>query len=315
MKIIYGIKDLRIKEPIVASIGIFDGVHRGHRKILKLLKRRARKIQAKSCVLTFDPHPSRILHPAKRPPMLISTRHKLNLLAEAGVDIAALINFKKSFAAIRPGLFVKKVLVKRMNAKELLVGENFLFGKKRRGTIKNLKSLGKKFGFRVHAVRPLKSGGKVISSTMIRKLIMSGRLKEAGRMMGRSISILGTVTEGTKRGRILGFPTANLDLHHEAIPPSGVYIVKVKLAGREYCGILNIGFRPTFEKVKRGIEPTAEVHIFNFNRPTYGKDIEVVFLKRIRSERRFKDHKRLLLRIEKDIGIARKYFNRVESRE
>jgi riboflavin kinase/FMN adenylyltransferase len=139
---------------------------------------------------------------------------------------------------------------------------------------------------------------------------MSGKLNEAERLTERGVSILGTVTKGAKRGRILGFPTANLDLHHEAIPPSGVYIVKVKLANKEYPGILNIGFRPTFG-IKRGEkEPTVEVYIFDFNRSIYGKDIEVIFLQKIRDEHRFENKESLRSRIEKDIGIARKYFKK-----
>lgn len=308
MKMAYDIKNLKIKQPTVATIGIFDGIHRGHKKILKLLKERAKNIKAKSCVLTFDPHPSKILHPHKTPPMLISTKHKLRLLAAEGIDIAVLINFTKNFAAIKPIHFVKELLVERMNVKALLVGGNFLFGSKKIGTVKNLKRLGQRFGFKVYAIPPLKASGRIISSTLIRRLIMSGKLNKAKNLLGRDISILGTVTKGTKRGRILGFPTANLDLHHEAIPPSGVYIVKVKLSNRKYRGILNIGFRPTFGRVKYEAEPTTEVHIFNFNKSIYGKDMEVVFLKRIRSEERFKDHERLLSRIKKDINIAKKYF-------
>lgn len=307
MKVIDGIKNLKIKTPTVATIGIFDGIHRGHKKILKSLKERAASIKAKSCVLTFDPHPSKILHPHRTPPMLISTKHKLNLLAAESVDITVLTNFTKGFADINPTRFAEKLLVKRMNVKELLVGENFSFGRNRKGTAKSLKRLGKRFGFKVHVIQPLKAGGRIISSTRIRKLIMSGKINEAKRLMGRDISILGTVTKGTRRGRILGFPTANLDLHHEAIPPSGVYTVKVKLASEKYRGILNIGFRPTFD-LKGEREPTVEVYIFGFNKSIYGKDIEVIFLKRIRSERRFKDRQSLLARIEKDIGITKEYF-------
>jgi riboflavin kinase/FMN adenylyltransferase len=148
MKIIHGIKNLRIKEPTVATIGIFDGIHRGHKKILSLLKKRAKRIKAKSCVLTFDPHPSKILHPYKKPPMLISTKHKLNLLSAEGIDIAVLINFTKSFADINPFYFARDILAERMNVRELLVGKNFFFGKKKSGNVKSLRRWGKRFGFR-----------------------------------------------------------------------------------------------------------------------------------------------------------------------
>ena len=308
MKIIRGIKSLKIQEPVALTIGIFDGVHRGHKRILSNLKKSAAGINGKSCVLTFDSHPAKVLHPHKTPPMLVSAKHKLNLLAAEGIDIAVLLSFTKKFAAIKPARFVEDILVKRMNVKELLVGEGFLFGRRRTGDIKELRKLGNRFGLKVRAIRSLKSGKSVISSTLIRNLIMSGRLNEAGRLLGREVAILGTVTRGARRGRILGFPTANLDLHHEAIPPSGVYMVKVRLKNREYRGILNIGFRPTFNRDER--EPTVEVHIFNFRRSIYGKDIEVVFLKRIRREHRFKNKKHLLSRIGKDIGITKRYFKK-----
>ncbi len=312
MRIIYGVKSLKIKEPIAATIGIFDGIHRGHRKILGQLKKRARSIRGKSCVLTFDPHPAKVLRPHKTPPMLISTKHKLNLIAAEGVDIAVLINFTKSFANINPTRFVKEMLVKRMNVKELLVGEEFSFGRNKSGDVERLRKLGKRFGFKVHSISPLKQRKKIISSTLIRKLIMSGRLNEAKKLLGRDISILGTVTKGARRGRTLGFPTANLDLHHEAIPPSGIYIVKVRLKNKEYRGILNIGFRPTFSRTTREREPTVEVHIFDLRKSIYEKDIEVVFLKRIRRERKFKNKDHLCSRIERDIDIAKRYFKSLD---
>ena len=320
MRIIYGIKNLKIKKPIAATIGIFDGIHRGHKKILGQLKKRAKSIKGKSCVLTFDPHPAKVLHSHKTPPMLISTKHKLNLLAAEGIDITVLINFTKGFADINPTSFVKEMLVKRMNVKELLVGKRFSFGRNKSGNVKRLRKLGERFSFKVHSISPLKEGKKIISSTLIRKLIMSGRLSEAKKLLGRDISILGTVTKGARRGRTLGFPTANLNLHHEAIPPSGVYIVKAKLENKKYRGILNIGFRPTFtpldSKHLTGLsgtggekEPTTEVHIFGLRKSIYGKDIEVIFLKKIRRERKFKNKEHLLSRINKDIDIAKRYFS------
>lgn len=309
MKIIRGIKHLKIKEPTALTIGIFDGIHKGHKKILKQLKKRAKAMKGKSCVLTFDPHPTKILHPHKTPPMLISTKHKLNLLAAEGIDITVLINFTKDFAAANPPYFAREILAKKMSAAEILVGKNFLFGKNRSGDVKKLKKLGKRFGFKVHSISPLKAGKDIISSTLIRKLVMSGKLKKAKRLLGKDVAILGTVTKGARRGRLLGYPTANLNLHHEAIPPSGVYIVKVRLENKEYPGVLNIGFRPTFHT--GGREVTVEVHIFGFNKSIYGKDIEVIFLKRIRREYKFKNKEHLLSRINKDASMAKKYLGDV----
>jgi len=308
MRIIYGIKDLEVKGPTAVTIGIFDGVHKGHRKVLKELKRQSRIINGKSCVVTFEPHPMKVLMPKKAPPAVISGVHKMRLLESEGVDIVLIINFTKEFAAITPLRFAKDVLKDRLNAKVLLVGENFVLGKGRAGNVRNLKKIGRRLGFSVQAVKPLRSVGQVISSTLIRKLIMSGRLEKARRLLGRNVSVLGTVVRGSSRGRTIGFPTANIDPHHEAIPPSGVYIVKVRLADRKYRGILNIGFRPTFMGMGYQKEPTIEVHIFGFNESIYGKEIEVIFLKRIRHERKFSNKKHLLSRIMEDISVAKKYF-------
>ena len=310
MRIINGIKNLKLKKPTAVTVGIFDGVHRGHKKILKELKKRAKSLRGKSCVVTFDPHPAKVLHPHRKPPMLVSTKHKLDLLAAAGVNIAVLINFTKRFASISPARFVEEILACRLNAKELLVGKGFSFGSHRSGNINNLRKLGKKFGFDVHSISSLKSGKKVISSTLIRKLIMAGELREAKRLMGREVAILGTVTKGARRGRGLGYPTANLDPHHEAIPPSGVYIVEVKLKNKNYRGVLNIGFRPTFSGEDSAKEPTVEVNIFGLKRSIYGEYVEVIFVKRIRRERKFTHKDHLRARIKKDIEITKRHFRR-----
>ena len=307
MRILRGIKSLTVSGPTTVTIGMFDGVHRGHKKILKLLRERAGTIKRKGCVLTFEPHPLRVLRSRKTPPMLISVKHRLNLLKEEGVDIVAVIDFTRGFARTEAGRFVENILVKKLHAKELLVGANFVFGKDKSCDVDSLKKLGRKFGFSVRVIQPLSTDGKVISSTLIRKLIMSGKLNQAKRLLGRDASILGTVVKGATRGRVLGFPTANLDPHHEAIPPSGVYIVKVRIKKKEFPGVLNIGFRPTFNKLK-GHEPVVEVHIFGFSKSLYGQDIEVIFLKKIRGERRFKDHEKLLSRIKKDVDMTRRYF-------
>ena len=308
MEIIRGIRNRSIKGPTAVTVGIFDGVHRGHKKILRQLKKRAGAIKGKSCVVTFEPHPLKVLRPHGTPPLLVSPQHKMKLLEAEGVDIAVIINFTRDFAVMTPADFAKDVLNKKLNAKELLVGENFVLGKGRSGDAKYLKRLGRQLGFNVRPVKPLKSGNEVVSSTLIRKLIMSGDLERAKRLLGRNVSVLGTVVRGAKRGRVIGFPTANIDPHHEATPPSGVYIVKVKLGGRQYRGVLNIGFRPTFHDARKESEPVIEVHIFDFNKLIYGRDMEIVFLKKIRSEKKFEDEMKLAARIKKDMAIAKNYF-------
>lgn len=310
MRIIRGIRNLKIKGPAAVTVGIFDGVHRGHQKILKELKRCSLAIKGKSCVVTFEPHPLSILRPHKTPPALIATGHKMKLLASEGVDASVIINFTRDFAAMTPAHFAEEVLKKKINARYLLVGENFVLGKGRAGNIANLKSIGRKLGFDVRTVKPLRSGGQVISSTLIRRMVMSGDLDNARQLLGRDVSVLGTVVRGSRRGRTIGFPTANIDPHHEAIPAIGVYAVKVKIGRKKHGGVANIGFRPTFYGAKTRREPVIEIHILDFSKLIYGEDVEVVFLKRIRQERKFRSKEALSSRIKKDITIAKDYFTR-----
>ncbi|MBU4377211.1 MAG: bifunctional riboflavin kinase/FAD synthetase [Candidatus Omnitrophica bacterium] len=311
MRVIRGIKDLNIKGPTVVTIGIFDGVHRGHQEILKELKKYSRIIKGKSCVITFEPHPLKVLMPKESPPSVISTAHKMRLLEAKGVDIAVIINFTKDFAQSPPLKFADKVLKRRLNTKLLLVGENFVLGKNRSGDVRHLKNIGRRLGFDVRSLKPLKSGTRIISSTLIRRLIMSGRLAEAKKILGRSVTVLGTVVKGEKRGREIGFPTANIDPHHEAMPPSGVYIVKAEFGGRSYQGVVNIGFRPTFHPHKKYAEPVIELHIFDFDKAIYGRDIEITFLKKVRNEKKFRDKHKLAGRVKRDMALAKRYFKNV----
>lgn len=318
MRIIRGIKNLKVKGPTAVTIGIFDGVHKGHRKILKELKKYSRIMKGKSCVITFEPHPLKILTPKESPPSLISTAHKMRLLEANGVGAALVINFTKYFSKTAPSRFAEEILKKRLNAKLLLVGEDFVLGKGRSGDVRHLKEIGVRFGFNVRSVKSLKSNGRVISSTLIRRLIMSGRLAEAKKLLGRDVAVLGTVGKGARRGREIGFPTANIDPHHEAVPPSGVYMVRAKFGGRSYNGVVNIGFCPTFHPASargRGVhshrkyaEPVIEAHIFDFDGNIYGRDMEIIFLKKIRDEKKFGGPRELAMRIEKDMAVARKYF-------
>ena len=303
---IYGLPKLRVGS--VFTVGVFDGVHLGHSRILKTLTARARLSGRKSVVLTFYPHPMSMLEPGRPVPLLISLQHRLRLLEESGVDAAILIRFDRRFSVIKPEVFIRDLLVGRLGMAEIVIGEDFVFGKKGIGDAVLLEELADKYGYAVRKVSLLKKSDKTISSTHIRQLITKGRLKEAKRLLGRPVSILGTVKKGSRRGRILGFPTANIDPHHEAIPPSGVYVVRVILDGRRYRGILNIGFRPTFHKGSGPYppEPVIEVHIIDFRRDIYGKDLEVIFVKRLRDEKRFADSESLRSRIKLDVNAARR---------
>ncbi|MFH1853833.1 MAG: bifunctional riboflavin kinase/FAD synthetase [Candidatus Omnitrophota bacterium] len=295
MKRIYS--PFKIKR-VVAAIGVFDGVHQGHQKILKKAVGIASRTYMKSLAVTFHPHPREVLNPNLRIPLLTSTAHKNKLIEKMGIDLLLDLKFTKSLAKMDAEDFVIKILVNSLNIKGLVVGKNFLFGRKGRGDFKLLKSMGMKYGFRLFGVRPLKVKGASVSSTKIRKAIEKGDLRSASLMLGRPVSILGTVVSGRKIGRKLGFPTANINPRHEAIPPDGVYAVDALICGKRYKAILNIGIRPTFN-IKR--EPTIELYIFKFSKNIYRNNVEIIFKYKVRNERKFRSVELLKKQIKKDI--------------
>lgn len=305
MKITYGLR--RYRAPAlgaVLAVGVFDGVHVGHREIIRRAVDRARVLNMKSVVLTFDPHPAKVLHPGNRPPSLMSLEHRIRIIGELGADNLAVMRFTRSVADMAPEDFAVKVLSKKLGAKEICVGDNFYFGRNGRSGVKELKLLGAASGFSVNVAEPVKVGRNRVSSTAIRKLITSGSLDEAADMLGRRVSVLGTVISGARLARELGYPTANLNPHHEVIPPGGVYAVFVKFKGISYEGILNIGLRPTFY-APRDMEPAIEVHIFGFKDKIYGKDLEVLFVRKLRDEIAFAGKEQLIEQIKKDEKAAK----------
>ncbi|MDP2922043.1 MAG: bifunctional riboflavin kinase/FAD synthetase [Candidatus Omnitrophota bacterium] len=276
--------------PTIVTIGIFDGVHKGHQVILKKLVREARRLNLKSVAVTFDPHPVKVMRPGAEIPFLISLKHRLKLIKKIGVDRSLVEKFTRRYSRMSAEDFVKRILVGKLNIRALVSGENFLFGFREKGDAQLLKKLSGLYGFKLYTVRPLKIAGDTVSSTRIRKAIERGCLGLASKLMGRPISILGTVVKGKSLGRKLGFPTANIDPHHEAIPPSGVYKVDVITGRGKYKGLLNISGRKIIE-----------VHILNFSRWIYGMDIEVIFKTKIREEKRFKSLEALKRQIALDI--------------
>jgi len=286
----------------ILVIGIFDGVHIGHRRIISEAIREAKLRKTESVVITFDPHPLKVLKPGISVPSIVSASHRLRLICALGADICCVIRFTKKFARLTPEEFAKNILAEKFNASKVFVGENFVFGRNNSGNTALLKKLGAKYGFEVRTVPIVKVEGKAVSSTLVRSLIINGRLKEAAAMLGRPVSIYGTVVSGKKRGRLLGYPTANIDPHHEAIPPEGIYAVWVSCGGKRYGGALFIGKPSTF----REEEPVIEVHIFDFHEFIYHENIEVIFVKRLRGARKFSDHDKLIAQIRRDDVRARK---------
>ena len=300
MKLIRDIKSLKqkFKSPVL-TIGIFDGVHLAHQRIIKEVVRQAKVLKGTGIVLTFNPHPFRTLKGPLATPLITSLEHRIDLFRRLNVDVCLLLNFDKNFSRMSAKDFVKQILVDTIGINYLIVGKRFHFGKNRAGTFSLLKSLSKEYGFKIREINPIKINSRIVSSSKIRLLIQRSNLKQVRRFLGREFSILGKVKRGDARGRILGYPTANLEPSQEIVPRTGVYAVFVRLDKEIFPGILNIGCRPTF-RLKEKYLNTIEVHIFNFHKRIYSKTLEVFFIQRIRSENKFISRQALLARIKKD---------------
>lgn len=300
MKVLRGLNRLHCgQNSSIVTIGVFDGVHVGHNAVIRKAVARARALGLESIVITFDPNPAKLLRRSSRAPSLISLEHRMRLIETMAPDRVAVLRFTKTLASLSPEAFVKNILLAHAGASEVYVGDNFYFGKAAEAGTKELQKLGIRLGFKVTVVRAVRIGRKRISSSHIRKLVTSGRLHEAEKFLGRPVSVLGTVTSGANLARELGYPTANLNPHHEVIPPSGVYAAMVRYGGKLFKGVLNIGNRPTFY-APRDQEPAIEVHIFGFNKKIYGHDLEVFFIRKIRDEKKFSCKEALIRQIEKD---------------
>lgn len=289
-----------------AAIGIFDGVHRGHQYLIKKMVAASRRLKAQPIVITFFPHPAHVIRPDMKLGYLSSLEERYRLLDELGVDICIVVPFNKSFASIQPEKFIKEMLVDKLGVKAVFVGKDFRFGKDRSGDISLFQKLSSTYGYEMHPVEAVKQGDAVISSTRIRQLVMAGKFKEAAKLLGRNVSVSGTVVRGAGRGRQLGFPTANIQYEEDILPPQGVYVVKAVLGKNEFGAVANIGTRPSFDNQITKLY--LEVHIFDFKRNIYGKKLKVEFLKKLRSEKKFTGPQQLIKQIQKDVVKAKKYF-------
>ena len=290
--------------PIVA-LGNFDGLHRGHLKILERVKHAAAEHAGTPMVVTFDPHPSRILRPDKAPPLLMTTAQRLEALRRSGITHVAVVRFTKKLSQWTPERFVERVLVEWLRVGEVCVGANFLFGHERSGTFNTLRTLGQRFGFRADMVDPVRYKDFVVSSTRIRRLITEGRVDEAGALMGHPYAITGAVVEGRRRGREIGFPTANVDSPNELLPATGVYATNLIVDGLVRPSVTNVGIRPTFDDAAG---TTVEAHVLDFDGDLYGREVQVSFVQRLREERRFADLDALREQIEADRRLAVRLF-------
>jgi riboflavin kinase/FMN adenylyltransferase len=292
----------------VLALGNFDGLHRGHRKILERVKRVASEHGATPVVMTFDPHPPRVVRPDKAPPLLMTKAQKLEAIAETGVQGAAIVRFTHELSMWDPETFVRIVLVDWLRVSEVWVGANFLFGHDRAGNFSLLRALGARYGFRAEKIDPVRYKDFVVSSTRVRRLVGEGRVDEAGALLGHQYFIDGLVMQGDRRGRTIGFPTANLCTENELLPPHGVYATTARLGGIVYPSVTNVGVRPTVDDSGRTV---VETHVFNFAREVYGAMLRIGFVQRMRDERRFESLDALKQQIAADAASARVLFDRL----
>jgi riboflavin kinase/FMN adenylyltransferase len=292
----------------VLALGNFDGLHRGHMKIIDRVRRRAGERGGTPVAMTFDPHPPRIVRPDKAPPLLMTTAQRLEAFARAGMQGVAVIRFSPEMSQWQPEQFVERVLVEWLAAVEVWVGANFLFGHDRSGNFSLLRTLGARYGFRAEKIDPVRYKDFVVSSTRIRRLVAEGRVDEAGALLGHHYFIDGTVVEGDGRGRTIGIRTANLQVDNELLPPRGVYATLATLDGSTVPSVTNVGVRPTFGGGSRDV---VETHLLDMNREFYGARLRLAFLQRVRDERAFPDADALREQIEADIRQARRLFDRI----
>ena len=292
----------------VLALGNFDGLHRGHAKIVERVRRRAEELAATAAVLTFDPHPPRVVRPDRAPALLMTLGQKLDCLAQAGMDGAAIVRFTPELSRWEPETFVRNVLVEWLRVAEVWVGDNFLFGHDRSGNFSLLRSLGARFGFRVEKVAPVRYKEFVVSSTRIRRLVDEGDVDEAGALLGHHYFIDGEVVPGAGRGRGQGFPTANLRTENEILPPDGVYAAAVTVDRLIHPAVTNVGLRPTFEM---NGERVVEAHLFDYDEDLYGRRVRLAFVRRLRGERAFPDARALQRQIVADCAEARALFGRM----
>jgi riboflavin kinase/FMN adenylyltransferase len=284
------------------TIGNFDGVHLGHKILIDKVIKKAKAINGPSVVMTFEPHPLKVISPENCPPLITTYERKIELIAKTGVDVLISVRFTSDFANVSAEQFVKDILCNTIGMKAILVGPDYTFGKGREGSVDLLKKFSTTCGFNVTVVPWVGPEGERVSSTTVRNLIVEGKVSEAQKLLGRHYQVRGSVVPGRNRGgRLLGFPTANIKIHNELCPATGVYVVKVGYGQTVYNGVANIGYSPTFADHTF----TVEVHVLDFDKDIYGDCIRVSFIERLRGEKKFSGPEELAGQIRKDITRAK----------
>jgi len=293
----------------VVTVGNFDGVHRGHQALVGAIREEARDLGGTAVVLTFDPHPSRVLSPDRAPASLMTLAQKAEVLGWLGVDRLAVLPFGLEMSRKDPAEFARHVLAETLGARVVVVGTNFRFGRARAGDVTRLEELGGTLGFRVRSLAPVLEEGAPISSSRIREALARGDVKAARLLAGRPFFVDGTVVRGEGRGRTLGIPTANLDVENETVPGGGVYAGRVRFraaAGEPFPAVVNVGRRPTFG----GVALTVEAHLIDHDADLYGQGLRLEFLERLREERRFPAAAALVEQIHADVAAARRILEK-----
>ena len=308
MDVIHGSENIPADlKDVFATIGNFDGIHLGHRYIFQKMREEALAEGRKTVVISFEPHPKMVLHPERRPFYLISTaEEKINLLREIGIEAFLIIPFSLEYSRTTAREFVEETLWEKLRIRKIIIGHDYTFGSGREGNEAFLEVEGKRLGFAVEAMNAFCVGEEIVSSTKIREAILRGDVRLAATLLGRPYNLSGQVVGGDRRGQELGFPTANIAVNKELLPPRGVYAVRCALEGKSLDGVVNIGFNPTFAGGKLSIE----AHILDFNQNIYGKILDVMLMERLRDEVRFDGPEQLVAQIKMDIARARALLSR-----
>ena len=291
----------------VATLGNFDGIHLGHQALIQSTVGDARRLGIVSVILTFEPHPLKVLVPERAPKLILTHKDKMQLLQSLGMDIVVVQNFDSSFANIEAEEFVRRFLVECLKIKKVWVGKDLRFGRGRRGGVDDLIHWGEAMGFEVEVVEPVVVQGVRVSSSRIRQLLAEGRVDDVEPMLGRYHFVSGRVVSGHRRGRELGFPTANISPRTEVLPGDGIYATLFRFGAKKLLSVSNIGINPTFGDGPR----TVETFILDFNADIYGQPVKLFFVKRIREEKKFASADRLIEQMSVDVACARAIFNRL----
>lgn len=307
MRLFHGTENASIMRPTVLTLGVFDGLHLGHQLVMKTVVERARATGTIPTVVTFDPHPRAVLHPASAPPLLQTFDQKMEALALLGIEQTIVIRFDAAFANIRAEVFLREVLRQRLQAHEVYLGRGFAFGHEREGNIDLLRRVSGEMGFVADEVAEVTLRGRRISSSRIRECLSLGKVNMARRMLGRPYGVEGQVVHGQERGRLLGFPTANIFPHNRVIPRNGVYVTATLIEGAWRRSVTNVGVRPTFGD---SLEPSVESFVMDWSGDLYDDVVRVRFLHRLRDEKKFAGLPELQAQIEADRKRAESYFAR-----